>query len=102
MQASENVRAARKQMQEARLAKKGTPEYLEYYNNQPSQKLRIAAAQELSTAVTALREATEALTVAGITGVGLQAAQEQHAIASLVVQRLQAKTTPGGASLSAA
>jgi ERCC4-related helicase len=103
MQASAKVRAARKEMQIARLkAKTEDPEnYSEYYANQPLQKVRAAKAEEIKAARRALRDAQEDLAVAEITGEGLRAAQESHAVAALVVHKLSVPGANPGANLSA-
>ncbi len=100
--ASAKVREARKTMQINRLAKKGDADYGTYYANQPLQKVRAARNEERKVARHALRDATENVAVAEITGVGLQAAQEAQAIAALVVHKLENPAITGGPRLSAA
>lgn len=104
MQASTKVRAARKKMQIDRLAAKGdkTADYLTYYANQPLEKVRAAQNEEKKAARGALRDATENLAVAEITGEGLKAAQESVAIASLVVHKLNTRGASAGSSLTGA
>ncbi|MEE8598167.1 MAG: hypothetical protein V3S69_01360 [Dehalococcoidales bacterium] len=101
MQASKEVRAARKTMQLRRLEKKGDDDYNEYYRNQPLQKVKAARNAEIAAARGALIDAREALAVAQVTGEGLKASQERHAIASLVVQKLEAAGHAPRASLTA-
>jgi hypothetical protein len=103
MQASEKVRSARKDMQEKRLALKGSDDYATFYANQPLQKVKAAKNEEMKSARTALRDAIDNLQVAEITGEGLKAAQEAHAIAALVVHKLDARDNArSGSQLSAA
>jgi len=104
MQASEKVRAARKEMQLKRLkVKEENPDgYAEFYSNQPFQKVRAAKEKEVKDARTALRAAEEDLQVAQVTGDGLAAAQEQHAIATLVVAKLEQSDSSGGSTLTSA
>jgi len=102
MQTSEKVRAARKKMQEDRLAKKGDPNYAEFYASQPLQRVKAAKNDEMKAARKALRDATENLQVAEVTGEGLQAAQEAQAVAALVVHKLGARDAHPGVALSAA
>jgi len=104
MSNSSAVQEARKKMQLARLEKKGDDDYTEFYVNQPLQKERARKNAEWRKARRDLANAAEALEVAEITGEGLQAAKEQHAIAALVVERLNpgARGAGMGSTLSGA
>ena len=107
---SEQVREARKAMQRKRLAMKAKvaegelepADYSAYYADQPLQKVKAAKNAEIASARKALKDAREALSVAEITGEGLKAAQEAHAVAALVVHKLDSGQDAGGSSLTAA
>jgi len=89
MSNSPAVQAARKKMQEARLAQKSSnPEnYPAFYASQPAQVERARLWDAYSNSVDTLNKAREDLEVALITGENLDAAKEAYAIASLVAER---------------
>ncbi len=93
---SARVRAARKLQQLDRVAaKENDPKgYADYYANMPSNKIRREKSDQIRGAKQDLREAIENLQVAEINGVGILAAQEAAAIATLVVEKLVVATTP--------
>ncbi len=103
MAVSERVQKARKAAQIARLKKKGSKDYPEYYANQPLQRVKAAANKEIRRAKQAVVEAREDLEVAEITGEGLESAQEALVVTRLVVEKLEAaKRESPGAVLSSA
>lgn len=97
MSNSPAVQAARKDMQLARLEAKGKKNYPAFYAAQPQQKVRAKKNAEWLAARNALKAANEALEIAEITGVGLEAAIEAQAVAALVAER----TKPGKSGSSA-
>lgn len=101
MQASAKVRAARKKMQEDRLAQKGSEGYTQFYANQPLQKVKAQRNAEKKAAQRALREAQENLQIAEITGDGLKAAQEAVQSAALSVHKLNLADSAPGSVLTA-
>ena len=104
MSNSSAVQEARKKMQLARLEKKGDDDYVAFYANQPLQQERARKNAEWRKAQRDLANAAEDLAVAEITGEGLQGAKEKHAIAALVVERLNpgSRSAGVGATLSGA
>jgi len=88
------VQKARKKMQLDRLAMKGKRGYAEYYANMPYQKERARQNAVLRGNKQTLKDAIEALEIATITGEGLQAAKEAHAIAVRVVE-ISTPSRPG-------
>lgn len=99
---TKRVQAARKEAQEKRLARKGKKDYPEFYANQPLQKVKAAANEEIRRAKQSAKDAAEDLEVAEITGEGLEAAQEAAMAAYMLVAKLEAgKRTKPGVSLTA-
>lgn len=106
MGAPTTVQEAKKQVQLARLKKKAnlktpadTKAYLEYYANQPFQKERAVANEKYQAAVKASNKANEVLAIAQITGVGLEEAKHDAAVAALVAQRTRPESR--GANIAA-
>ena len=98
---TKRVQAARKEAQEKRLARKGKKDYPEFYANQPLQKVKAAANEEIRRAKQSAKDAAEDLEVAEITGEGLEAAQEAAMAAYMLVAKLEAgKRTRPGVSLT--
>ncbi len=89
MSASPAVQAAKKRMQLARLEAKANDldNYPEFYAKQPTQIERARLFKIYKEQQQKLREADEALEIAAITGEGLEEAQKEQAIATLVVER---------------
>jgi len=102
MAAPKTVAEARKQMQTARLKKKGSKDYPEFYANQPVQLVKAQANAQLAGAKAALKAANETLAIAEITGEGLEEASKAQAIAALVVQKATPASSGASASLSGA
>jgi len=100
MSNSPAVQAARKEMQVKRLEAKKGKNYAQYYASQPAQVEKAKKNKIWAEAREALRAADEALEIATITGVGLEAATETQAIAALVVQRSKPAKGKSGASAS--
>lgn len=100
MSNSPAVQAARKEMQLARLEKKGDEDYPTYYANQPEQVERARSNREWQEARDNAKAANEALEVATITGKGLEAAKEAAAVANLVESRLKPATRGSDAAVS--
>ena len=94
MLGSAKVRAARKAAQKARLKKKGSKDYPEFYAKQPQQLVKAAAQAKIQIKKQELNEAIETLQVAEITGEGLLVAQEAAQIARLVVNKLEDAERP--------
>jgi len=102
MAAPKTVAEARKQMQTARLKKKGDKDYPKFYANQPVQLVKAQANAQFKGAQATLRAANETLAIAEITGEGLEEAQKAQAIAALVVQKATPDSSGASASLSGA
>jgi hypothetical protein len=113
MQASDKVRAARKEQQRKRLAAKGKKGYHDetdedgeiskrgFYSSQPSEQVRVEKAKVLRDARQVNKDAQETLQIAEINGEGLEAAREAAVIAALVVQNHEnAAAARPGISLS--
>jgi hypothetical protein len=99
---TKRVQAARKEAQEKRLNAKGKKGYPEFYANQPLQKVKAAANEEIRKAKQSAKDAAEDLEVAEITGEKLEAAQEAAMAAYMLVAKLEAgKRTRTGVSLTA-
>ena len=75
--------------------------YPAFFANQPLQLVRAEKEKELKDAQANLRAAADDLQVAEVTGEGLAAAREAHAIAHQVVAILSAPEPSGGANLTA-
>jgi len=88
---SEKVRAARKEMQLARLKEKEeNPEgYAEYFANLPKQVAKAKVNETIRVARQELRDATEALLIAQETGEGLLRAEEALQVATMYVAKLE-------------
>ena len=91
---SEKVRAARKKAHLERLQAKSEDNYAEFYANQPQQRIRAEANEQIRLAKLDLKAALEAVQIAEIEGKGLLACQEAHQIASLVLQKLEESNRP--------
>ncbi len=102
MSNSPAVQKARKDMQLARLKKKGSKDYPAFYAAQPLQVELARKNNEYRAAQQALRNANEAFEIARITGEGLDAARETQAIASLVAERSKPTSGAAAANLSGA
>lgn len=89
MTAPKTVQEAKKESQLARLkAKKDAPKkYPEFYASQPLQLVRAEENAQFRAKRETLRSANEALAIAEITGEGLEQAQNDQAVAALVVER---------------
>ena len=98
MSNSPAVQAARKKMQLKRLEAKKGKNYAQYYASQPAQVERAKKNKIYSNAQQTLRDANEALEIATITGVDLEAAKEAQAIAALVAERSKPARAKSGAS----
>ena len=102
---SEAARKARKQMQEARLTAKADGDgYSQFYADQPLQKAKAKANEQIVAARKALRSARETMEVAQATGIAIEAAEAAVAEAAAAVKAAEAakdaRFKPAGTNLS--
>lgn len=84
---SQAVRDVRKTAQLARLAKKGDPDYPQYFANLPPQLAKAKANEQIRLDRLEVKKTSEVLQIAQIDGEGLLRAQEKAAVALLVLER---------------
>ncbi len=108
MGAPTTIQEAKKQQQNDRIARKAgiktnkdTKEYCDWFANQPAQVARAAQFEEHQVALRAAGAAKEALGIAEITGVGLEDAKHDYAVAVLVAERKEPGRRDTASSLSA-
>lgn len=108
MGAPSTIQEAKKQQQLDRVARKGkiktvsdAKEYCVWFANQPAQVAKAGQEAEHQAALRAAGDASVALGIAEITGVGLEDAKHDHAVAVLVAERKKPGRRDVASSLSA-
>ena len=108
MGAPTTIQEARKQQQLDRVERKSkiktakdAQAYCDWFGNQPSQVAKKAQEAEHQAALRAAEAAAVALGIAEITGVGLEDARHDHAVAVLVAERKKPGRRNVTSSLSA-
>ncbi len=108
MGAPTTIQEARKQQQLDRVARKGKIKtasdatgYCEWFGNQPAQVAKKDQENEHLAALNAVNKAGVALGIAEITGVGLEDAKHDYAVAVLVAERKKPGRRDVSSSLSA-
>lgn len=108
MGAPTTIQEAKKQQQLERITRKSkiktvkdSAEYAEWFGNQPAQVALAAQFEEYHAALSAAKAAATTLGIAEITGVGLEDAKHNHAVAVLVAERKQPGRRKVTSSLSA-
>lgn len=106
MIASDKIRAARKEAQKARLAKKGDDDYSEFYAKQPVQVVLAERNAAIKAAKSELKASKDAVELAMVTGDGLDQARAAYANAqqslSIAMAQKMAIKRSGQATLGAA
>ncbi len=108
MGAPTTIQEAKKQQQLDRIERKGKiktakdgKEYANWFASQPAQVARAAQFEEYQAALKAAASAGVTLGIAEITGVGLEDARHDHAVAVLVAERKEPGRRNVASSLSA-